>query len=107
MKNDFPLVVVISCKKNKQKQLLIKEHFKDSIDYVIVQGGSKKTFITDNILNLKTDDSYELLHIKVIEAFKYIKQFKRSILKIDDDTFLDINKFKKFDFNFDYGGSVS
>lgn len=107
MKNNLPLVVVISCKKNKEKQTLIKEHFKNNIDYLLVQGGCENTFISDNILYLKVDDSYELLHIKVIEAFKHIARFKKPILKIDDDTFLDINKFKKFDFNFDYGGFVN
>jgi hypothetical protein len=108
MNTSQPLVVVLSCKKNFEKQAILQKYFANKIDFIIVQGGSKETLLIDNILNLNVDDSYELLHLKIIEAYKLIyKKIKRPILKIDDDTFLNIRNFKNYTFNFDYGGFLN
>lgn len=103
-----PLVVVISCKKNEEQQKLLCNYFLNKIDFIIVQGGSSENSLTNYYLNLSVDDSYELLHLKIIEAYKFIyKKIKRPILKIDDDTFLNIKTFKDYKFDFDYGGFVN
>lgn len=103
-----PLIVVMSCKKNIERQKFYTKYFSGYLDYLIVVGDSLKTSLDGNILHLKVDDSYELLHLKVIEAYKYLyKHFKRSILKIDDDSFLNKYSFKAYDFDFDYGGFLN
>jgi len=105
MNSNQPLVVVLSCKKNYDKQTFLQRYFANKIDFIIVQGECKETLLKDNILNLAVNDSYELLHLKIIEAYKFInKKIKRPILKIDDDTFLNIKNFKDYKFDFDYGG---
>lgn len=103
-----PLVIVLSCQKNKNSHELIKHKFiENKIDFVIITGGNKKTEYIDNELRLKCEDTYEALHLKTLEALKYINShIKRDILKIDDDSLLNFKAFKKYKFNFDYGGFI-
>jgi len=104
MKSNLPLLVVISCNKNKHIYKILDLCLsKTNIDYFIFTGG--KSFKQEkNIIQLEVDDSYEKLHLKVAAVFEYVSKFKRSIIKIDDDSFIDINKLKKIKFDFDYGG---
>jgi hypothetical protein len=103
-----PLVVILSCKKNKEKQNFYRSYFSGYLDYLIVCGDNKKTSLDGDTLKLKEDDSYELLHLKMIETYKYLyKHIKRPILKIDDDSFLNRYGFKTYNFDFDYGGFIN
>jgi len=99
------IILITTCKKNKQKQELLRAAFKNSgLEYYFLLGGSDHTFLDGDTLNINVLDTYEMLHLKVIEGLLFFKKYKKNILKIDDDSFIDIKRIKKYNFNFDYGG---
>jgi len=108
MNKNIPLVVILSCKNNVEQQKIITEHLKNKIEFIFVIGENKEDKLEDNILKLNVDDSYEYLHIKVVKAFDFIyKKIKRNIVKIDDDSFINLKNFKNYNFDFDYGGFIN
>ena len=99
------IILITTCKKNKQKQELLRAAFKNSgFEYYFLLGGSDRTFLDGDTLNINVLDTYEMLHLKVVEGLLFFKKYKKNILKIDDDSFVDIKRIKEYNFNFDYGG---
>jgi len=106
-KNKDLLILITSCGKNNKKQDFQRELFKNSsLNYFFLIGGSTQSYINRDVLYLNAPDTYEMLHLKIVEAIKFFKA-KHNILKIDDDTLVDINKLKRFNFSFDYGGYIA
>jgi hypothetical protein len=104
---NLPLVLVCSCKKNTNLHEFYINVFKNKIDFLIILGGESDNFIKDNFLYLNCEDSYEMLHQKMYLAYTFLyKTIKKNILKIDDDSFLDINKFLNYKFNSDIEGFI-
>jgi len=99
------IILITTCRKNKQKQELLRAVFKNSgLEYYFLLGGSDHTFLDGDTLNINVLDTYEMLHLKVVEGLLFFKKYKKNILKIDDDSFIDIKRLKEYNFNFDYGG---
>jgi len=99
------IILITSCKKNIQKQELLRAVLKNSgLEYYFLIGDSHTTFLKDDTLNIKVLDTYEMLHLKVVKGLLFFKKYKKNILKIDDDSFIDIKRIKQYNFNFDYGG---
>jgi len=55
------------------------------------------------------EDNYQSLSKKIAKVYEYIyKNYKkRNIIKIDDDTIIDLKKLKKINLDFDYGGFMA
>lgn len=105
--NKNTIIVVFSCQKNKYRH----EHYKNylnELNYLIVEGGHNKDELKDKMLLLDVEDNYKSLPKKVLKAYTFIyNNYKNvNILKIDDDSYLDVKKLQKIKFNFDYGGLV-
>jgi hypothetical protein len=102
--NNPPFLLILSCQKNEQRRAIIKQCLaKKNIDFLIVTGG-ERLIKTDNEIQLPVDDSYELLHLKLVAAIEYVSKLKRDIIKLDDDSFIDSNKLLTTKFDYDYGG---
>lgn len=109
------LFLVISCKKYRSKQQLIRDTWaKDVVranfEYVFVEGDptiEQATLIGDQLF-VPVPDSYEYLPGKVLEAVRSsIRLFDPEyIFKIDDDCVCNVQKFLEFDYtSFDYIGT--
>jgi hypothetical protein len=102
--NKPPFLLILSCQKNVQQRAVIKQCLtKKNADFLIVTGGDK-LIQTDNEVQLPVDDSYELLHLKLVAAIEYVAKLKTDIIKLDDDSFIDTNKLLTTKFDYDYGG---
>jgi hypothetical protein len=99
------IILITTCRKNIQKQELLRAVLKNSgIEYYFLLGGSDRTFLKGDTLHIDVIDTYEMLHLKVVKGLLFFRKHKKNILKIDDDSFLDIKRLKEYNFNFDYGG---
>jgi hypothetical protein len=104
-------ICIISCQKNLSKlnflrQTWLKEAKKNNIEYRIFVGGASNTDKNNDVVFLNVDDSYESLRKKSIEAFNFsVKNFNFDyLLKIDDDTFVDIEELQKINLTTNYIG---
>lgn len=107
MSSSKPLIIILSCKKNICRHQIYRKYLiKNDAKYLFVVGGYKKTQIVDDILQVNVDDDYASLAKKIAKTYVFLyKNFKNiSILKIDDDTIINLNNFKKIKFSFDYAG---
>lgn len=105
--NKLPLLLILSCQKNEQQRAVIKQCLtKKNADFLIVTGGDK-LIQTDNEVQLPVDDSYEMLHLKLVAAIEYVAKLKRDIIKLDDDSFIDLSKLLTTKFDCDYGGFIA
>jgi len=105
-----PLIVILSCYKNICRHVVYRNYFKQhSFDYLFVLGNSKKTYFKDDVLYVDVEDNYQSLSKKIAKVYEYIyKNYKkRNIIKIDDDTIIDLKKLKKINLDFDYGGFMA
>ena len=64
--------------------------YKNYKDFLVVVGGKKSNYISDNTLYLNVNDYYEGLPQKVLESLKYIAQDENyskytHICKLDSD----------------------
>ena len=105
--NKNTIIVVFSCQKNKYRHELYRNYLK-GLNYIIVEGGHSVDKLNDKLLTLNVEDDYESLPTKVLKAytFLYNKYKKLNILKIDDDSYVNVRKLQKIKFNFDYGGLI-
>lgn len=106
-------VCIISCNKNLAKlnslrNTWIKDLKKHGIDYRFFIGNKTETKHND-VVCLDVDDSYEGLRVKSIESFKYcLQNFNFDyLLKVDDDTFVDIDELVKLKNISEYTGWLS
>lgn len=112
MKNKNIIIGIHTCLKNKEKVDYIKNNFLKNLEknftVYFVYGDAQQTSIEGNNMLLLYKDVYEYLPVKTIEFFKTLKDYKYdAIIKMDDDIFIDTDKFTNFIYNIkniDYAG---
>ncbi len=94
--------MIITCKKNKHKQDLIRETWLKSINYpyVFVIGDESiqdEYFLDGDVLYVKCNDTYDYLTRKVYKSIRIINSLfnPKFLLKIDDDLYIELDLFKK------------
>lgn len=95
------LFVIYSCQKNlktrikKVRESYLKDLQKYKIPYLIIVGGAKEDYIDGDILYLNVSDNYESLPKKTIKFLQWLYENSPFyyVYKIDDDSYIDIEKF--------------
>lgn len=107
------IIGIHTCVKNSDRVDKIKKLFFNELaqkyNVFFVYGNSKQIIINENEIHLTSEDKYEYLPYKTIEFLEVINnRFKYDyIIKLDDDVYIDVNKFNTFISNLksiDYGG---
>ena len=101
------IIVVLSCRKNLDRQKAIRSTWaKDFSNVIFLVGDSEKDELIDDILYLNVEDDYQHTPQKQIQGIQFIKKFCDYTFNCDDDTYVDVNKLLKCGYeNYDYMGA--
>lgn len=101
--NPKVLFAIVTCKKNKNRQEVLKktwtQEIPNEIDWVFVQGGERDIFnLAENSLTLKTLEGYRHLARKTYDLVSYV--YKNTeydyVVKIDDDAYVRVKNLMSF-----------
>lgn len=103
------LIAICTCDKNLTRTPHLEKIYKqyNFNNYFFYFGSGIP--LSSKYISLNTSDCYSNLTLKTYEMFKYVQNLDFDYLvKVDDDTFLDINQLSKLNLkNYDYIGSSS
>jgi hypothetical protein len=99
-------VGIVTCNKNLSKidylrKTWVKKLISNNINYKFFVGRGSTSILPDDVVALDVEDDYESLKQKTIGIIDYaIKNYNFDyLLKVDDDTFIDVDNLIKIDFN--------